>query len=204
MGFSTQEYWSGLPFPSPGDLPDSGIEPGSPALQADALPSKPPGKPMKVTRLLHFFFFLTYSKTSLYFSSVLNVSLSPDLNHIFLLIPFWAYLSIFKNCKVTLYTQQFYFKLEPLSIQIHSHLSDHTPWCTKQISSSSRWHLSKSSRLSQPVSREVKKKTQLAGLVFWQSDFSSSHDLPVLPQGAISTPRKWSLLLGLASDHHLI
>jgi len=101
---------------------------------------------------------LTYSKTSLYFSSVLNVSLSPDLTHIFLLIPFWAYLSIFKNCKVTLYTQQFYFKLEPLSIQIHSHLSDHTPWCTKQISSSSRWHLSKSSRLSQPVSREVKKK----------------------------------------------
>ena len=45
MGFSKQEYWSGLPFPSPGDLPDSGIEPGSPALQADALPSEPPGKP---------------------------------------------------------------------------------------------------------------------------------------------------------------
>ena len=47
MGFSRQEYWSGLPFPSPGNLPDSGIEPGSPALQADALPSKPPGKPYK-------------------------------------------------------------------------------------------------------------------------------------------------------------
>ena len=45
MGFSRQEYWSGLPFPSPGDLPDPGIEPGSPALQADVLPSKPPGKP---------------------------------------------------------------------------------------------------------------------------------------------------------------
>ena len=41
MGFSRQEYWSGLPFPSPGDLPNPGIEPGSPALQADALPSKP-------------------------------------------------------------------------------------------------------------------------------------------------------------------
>ena len=39
MGFSRQEYWSGLPFPSPGDLPDPGIEPGSPALQADSLPS---------------------------------------------------------------------------------------------------------------------------------------------------------------------
>ena len=36
MGFSRQEYWSGLPFPSPGDLPDPGIEPGSPAFQADA------------------------------------------------------------------------------------------------------------------------------------------------------------------------
>ena len=43
MEFSRQEYWSGLPFPSPEDLPDPGIEPGSPALQADALPSEPPG-----------------------------------------------------------------------------------------------------------------------------------------------------------------
>ena len=46
MGFSRQEYWSGLPLPSPGDLPDPGIEPGLPALQADALPSEPPGKSM--------------------------------------------------------------------------------------------------------------------------------------------------------------
>ena len=45
MGFSRQEYWSGLPFPSPGDLPDPGIKPGSPALQADALTSEAPGKP---------------------------------------------------------------------------------------------------------------------------------------------------------------
>ena len=44
MGFSRQEYWSGLPFPSPGDLPNPGIEAGSPTLQADALPSEPPGK----------------------------------------------------------------------------------------------------------------------------------------------------------------
>ena len=43
MEFSRQEYWSGLPFPSPGDLPDPGVKPGSPALQADALPSEPPG-----------------------------------------------------------------------------------------------------------------------------------------------------------------
>ena len=44
MGFSQQEYWSGLPFPPPGDLPDPGIEPMSPALQADSLPSEPSGK----------------------------------------------------------------------------------------------------------------------------------------------------------------
>ena len=44
MEFSRQEYWSGLPFPSPGDLPDPGVEPTSPALQADSLSSEPPGK----------------------------------------------------------------------------------------------------------------------------------------------------------------
>ena len=46
MGFSWQEYWSGLSFPSLGDLLDPGIEPRSPTLQADALPSEPPGKPL--------------------------------------------------------------------------------------------------------------------------------------------------------------
>ena len=43
--FSRQEYWSGLPFPSPGDPPDPGIKPGSPALEVDALTSEPPRKP---------------------------------------------------------------------------------------------------------------------------------------------------------------
>ena len=45
MGFSRQKYWSGLPFPPPGDLPDPGTEPTSPALQADSLPLEPLGKP---------------------------------------------------------------------------------------------------------------------------------------------------------------
>ena len=45
MGFSRQEYWSGLPVPSPGDLSDPGIKPRSPTLQADSLPPEPPGKP---------------------------------------------------------------------------------------------------------------------------------------------------------------
>ena len=44
MGFSRQEYWSGLPFPSPGNLPDPGIEPRSPTLQTGALTSEPPGR----------------------------------------------------------------------------------------------------------------------------------------------------------------
>ena len=53
-GFFRKEYWSGLPFPSPGDLPDPGIEAGSPTLQADSLPSEPPG-------MDHYkLFFLTY------------------------------------------------------------------------------------------------------------------------------------------------
>ena len=46
MGFSRREYWNGLPFPSPGDLPDPGIKPRSPASQANFLPSEPPGKPL--------------------------------------------------------------------------------------------------------------------------------------------------------------
>ena len=53
MEFSRQEYWSGLPFPSPGDLPDLGIEPTSPTLQADALPSKPPRKPQMKVKAAH-------------------------------------------------------------------------------------------------------------------------------------------------------
>ena len=56
MGFSSQEYWSGLPFPSPGDLPNPGTEPESPALQADALSSEPPGNQSHLS--------LTFQKTT--------------------------------------------------------------------------------------------------------------------------------------------
>ena len=52
MGFSRQEYWSGLPFPSPEDLPNPGIEPGLPALHADSLPAEPQGKPSLLTSVL--------------------------------------------------------------------------------------------------------------------------------------------------------
>ena len=66
MGFSRQEYWSGLPFPSPGDLPDPGIEPRSPTLQADALTSEPPGKPIsrqETTKIWIKYFALTFTLT---------------------------------------------------------------------------------------------------------------------------------------------
>ena len=53
MGFSRQEYWSGLPFPSPEDRPDPGIKPGSPALQADSLLTELPGNPMYILRFVY-------------------------------------------------------------------------------------------------------------------------------------------------------
>ena len=52
MGFSRKEYWSGLPCPPPGDLPNPGVEPRSPALQADSLPAEPPGKPLAIISCL--------------------------------------------------------------------------------------------------------------------------------------------------------
>ena len=66
MGLSRQEYWSGLPFPSPGDLPDPGIEPGSPALQADALTSEPPGRP---------------DFHEMYFNKLLNVEITSSIGY---------------------------------------------------------------------------------------------------------------------------
>ena len=64
MKFSRQEYWSELPFPSPGDLPDPGIKPGSPALQADALLSEPPGNPIPT----HFWLPFVWSIISQFFT----------------------------------------------------------------------------------------------------------------------------------------
>ena len=58
MGFSRQECWSGLPCPSPGDLPNPGIEPGSPALHEYSLPSESPGKPQYIDDMLLIVFIL--------------------------------------------------------------------------------------------------------------------------------------------------
>ena len=70
--FSRQEYWSGLPFPPPGDLPDPGIEPGSPSLQTDALPSEPLGKPVKNLKLLMNLIIFKGYLNSFLFVGVLN------------------------------------------------------------------------------------------------------------------------------------
>ena len=69
MGFPRQEYWSGEPYPSPGDLPDPGIEPMSAPLQADSWPSEPPGTlPYALTKSHHLLFsswyISVYSKLS--------------------------------------------------------------------------------------------------------------------------------------------
>ena len=68
MGFSRHESWSGLPFPSPGDLPNPVIEPGSPALQTDALPSEPLEKPYTHTHT-HFFIFFSI----MVYHTILNI-----------------------------------------------------------------------------------------------------------------------------------
>ena len=60
--FSRQRYWSGLPCPPPGDLPNLGIKTRSTALQADSLPSEPPGKFTRLQRLLHFFLRSSWSQ----------------------------------------------------------------------------------------------------------------------------------------------
>ena len=62
MGFSRQEYWSGLPSPSPGDLPDPGVKPRSPTLQADALTSAPPGKHSSIPQITWIFIGRTNAK----------------------------------------------------------------------------------------------------------------------------------------------
>ena len=65
--FSRQEYWSGLPCPPPGNLPDSGIEPTPPALQADSLSTEPPGKPIQMIIIININASLKKLKYSVHF-----------------------------------------------------------------------------------------------------------------------------------------
>ena len=78
MGFSRQEYWSGLPFPSPGDLHDPGIEPGSPIFQADALTSEPPGKAQECSNYRTIELISHASKVML---KILQARLEQYMNH---------------------------------------------------------------------------------------------------------------------------
>ena len=64
IGYSREEYWSGLPCPFPGDLPDPGMEPRSPALQVDSLPSEPPGKSRRQIALYVIIYIVTNLKKS--------------------------------------------------------------------------------------------------------------------------------------------
>ena len=79
MGLSRQEYWSGLPFPSPGNLPNPGIEPGSPALEADALTSEPPGKMYQKIHICIYILDPGFNQHLIYYNNVKSFSslLSP-------------------------------------------------------------------------------------------------------------------------------
>ena len=79
MGFPRQEYWSGLPFPPPGDLPNSEIELGSPALWADSLPPEPPGKPIRKVKVT--FFIPKIKKNALYMMTKGDITFRNTFNH---------------------------------------------------------------------------------------------------------------------------
>ena len=79
MGFLRQEYWSGLPFPSPGGVPDLGIKPGSPALQADSLPPDPLGKHKYIQIPCHVYFHRL--SLSLHLHLIYVVSQSVQFSH---------------------------------------------------------------------------------------------------------------------------
>ena len=74
MGFSRQEHWSGLPFPSPGDVPDPGIEPGSPAFRADSLPSELPKNPKHFIVNMKYIYTLIYKEINDLLSQILFIS----------------------------------------------------------------------------------------------------------------------------------
>ena len=92
MGFSRQECWNGLPFPSPGDLPDPGIEPRSPILQADALPSEPILKSNKMDK----FEISQETETSMVNHIVQKQQNKGSVKYRMLLLPFSC--SVVSNC----------------------------------------------------------------------------------------------------------
>ena len=107
MGFSRQEYWSGLPLPSPGDLPNPGIKPRFSALQADTLPYKPPGKPLPIPYIVSIMYICqsqSSNSSHLPLSPIplFSMSVSPSALQIRLSIPiffkFHIYVLIYSIC----------------------------------------------------------------------------------------------------------
>ena len=128
MGFSRQEYWNGLPFPSSGDLPDPGIEPASPALHADSLLSEPPGKPNISDNEQYLSFFLwLISLSIILFKSIYDVANDK--------IPFLLWLINIPLCFcvcIYIYTSTYYL----IYICIYTHLYPFSNWW-KQVASTS-------------------------------------------------------------------
>ena len=112
MGFSRQEYWSGLPFPSPGDLPNPGIEPRSPTLQADALTSATLGKPLVISHVWPSFH-LPSGHLCVFFREISA--------HILIGLSFFFILSCM-NCLYTL-------EINPLLVILFATIFSHTVGC---------------------------------------------------------------------------
>ena len=88
VGFSRPEHWSGYPFPSPGALPNSGVEPRSPTLQADSLPAEPPGKPYD-------------TKSKVYSRKIFPLKSSVEFSCL-ILLEFYIYILLFSEALLTL------------------------------------------------------------------------------------------------------
>ena len=88
VGFSRPEHWSGYPFPSPGALPNSGVEPRSPTLQADSLPAEPPGKPYD-------------TKSKVYSRKIFPLKSSVEFSCL-ILLEFYIYMLLFSEALLTL------------------------------------------------------------------------------------------------------
>ena len=122
--FSRQENWNGLPFPSPGDLPNPGIKPRSPTLQADALPSEPPGKPtdtrMRLSKSRHIKIekAINYNLICWFFGGKFN----PKARHFGTTVKLHA--SKVFRCHI-------YCDLQVLLLPFHSHPLLHVPQATK-------------------------------------------------------------------------
>ena len=113
MGFSRQEYWSGLPLSSPGDLPYREMKPRSPTLQMDSLPSKPPGKLLKVFSCITIYKFYNFTFHISVFD--LPVSMFVVMSVCFFLGPF-LYMVFMLSCGYFVVLSKFYN--QPVMFQI--------------------------------------------------------------------------------------